>query len=156
MIRMLMVLAMGLATGAPAFAQASSGKPSVQVMFFTADWCPNCRIIAPKLEQAMLQAPGAEQVTIDITDSARWDQSQERALEKRLVRLYNAYVGTTGFAVIAAADTGETIACVNRLHEPLVIRAMIARAVTRVATRPAHQRADGRDPACPAERAPPS
>jgi thiol-disulfide isomerase/thioredoxin len=142
------------------FAQAQSARvaapqPAVRVVFFTADWCPNCRVLAPRLEAAMRGAALAEQVDIDITDSARWDASLERALDKRLVRLYNAYVGTTGFAVIAAADTGETIACVTRVHEASVIAALTARAIARTRERAPGARADGRDPACPAERAPP-
>ena len=156
--RFAFVLAAMLATTLYANAQTgrpATPQPAVRVVFFTADWCPNCRVVAPRLEAALRGAPQAERVDIDITDSARWDASLERALDQRVVGLYNAYVGTTGFAVIAAADTGETIACVTRLHEPAVIAAMIARAMVRSQEPAAGARGLGVDAGCPAERPPP-
>lgn len=142
------VLAFGAANAQPPRAQT----PSVKLVFFTADWCPNCKVMAPRLDAAMRQMSGVQRIDIDITDSARWDASLERALDGGVVRLYNAYVGTTGFAVFAATDTGETLGCVTRVHDATVIATLAERAKQRVATSPPHQRAPSRDLSCPAER----
>lgn len=153
MIRVLLLMALVLLAPGGAFAQAP--KPSVKLVFFTADWCPNCRIIAPRLDAALARVSGVERVNIDITDAARWDASLERALDANVVRLYNAYVGTTGFAVFAAADTGETLGCITRLHDAAVIASLAERAKQRVASAAPNARAPSRDLSCPTERAPP-
>jgi thiol-disulfide isomerase/thioredoxin len=136
-------------------AEARAQEKPVKLVFFTADWCPNCNVLAPRLAQASANLDGVERIDIDITNAQRWDASLERALDRRVVRLYNAYVGTTGFAVIAAGDTGETIACVNASFEAATIEIMLRRAIERVGATPPHQRAQRAQRACPAERAQP-
>lgn len=147
-------LAFACGLAGAAFAQTPSQKP-VKVVFFTADWCPNCRFLAPRLTEAMQRVDSAERIDIDITNAKTWDDSLERALDKGIVRPYNAFVGTTGFAVITASDTGETIGCVNAIFESAAIERLIRRGVERVRTLPAGQRALARDSTCPKERAPP-
>lgn len=127
---------------------------SVKLVFFTADWCPNCRVLEPELMRAVGRVTGVERIDVDITNAGRRRESQARADEGGVRRLYDAYVGKTGFAAIAAADTGETIACVTSAYAAPEIEAALRRAVARIRTRPPLARADSHGTGCPAERRP--
>ena len=98
-------------------------EPLVKVVNFTADWCPNCRILNPRLDEAISAFDGDEIVRIDLDVTAiRRDSSalEKAAIETELLQkagehqvayLWNWYGGITGIAVAVAADTGEPIAC---------------------------------------------
>jgi thiol-disulfide isomerase/thioredoxin len=102
------------------------GEPVVKVVNFTADWCPNCRILNPRLDEAISAFPGEEivRVDLDVTEIRRGSSALEKAaVETRLLQkadthkvayLWNWYGGITGLAVAVAADTGEPIACFMR------------------------------------------
>ncbi len=129
--------------------------PLVRAVLFRADWCANCHILEPVLEQAMVQAVGVpvELVVLDFTDAARWDQSIEIALDHDVVGIYNAYAGITGLVVLTSADTGERIDCINRTFSaPAMVHAM-EKAVLTVQTTPPGDRS-AKSVFCPPGRAP--
>jgi thiol-disulfide isomerase/thioredoxin len=128
-------------------------QPLVRAVFFHADWCSNCRMIAPVLDQAKNDGRNlrVEHLTLDFTNPASWDQAIEIALDHNVVSVYNAYAGTTGLVVLVAADTGERIDCVNRLYTaPAMVQAFES-AVHRVETTPPGSRDVG-SIVCPAGR----
>ena len=109
-----------------ACAASAVGEPLVKVVNFTADWCPNCQILNPRLDEAISAFPGEEiiRVDLDVTEIRRGSSALEKAaVETRLLQkadthkvayLWNWYGGITGLAVAVAADTGEPIGCFMR------------------------------------------
>ncbi len=145
MIRALIAAAMFALSAQAACAQT----PTVRLVFFTADWCPNCRVLEPELARAVSRVSGAERVDVDATDARSQAESAARAERLGLARLYADYAGKTGFAAIVAADTLEPIACITASFAAPEIEAELRRAITRVRTRPPLSRATDRAAACP-------
>ena len=109
-----------------ALAWPVSAEPVIKVINFTADWCPNCQILNPALEEAINRLPAGEVelVNLDMTEAGRRSSEEDRlnawADAIRLADTHQAgylwdwYGGVTGIAAIVSADNGEPIACVNR------------------------------------------
>ncbi len=114
-------LILSLVTALPA-----SAEPVLKVINFTADWCPNCRILNPRLDEAIAAfEPGSiERVDLDVTSIRRDSTMIEKAAvetdalrlagEHKAAYLWDWYGGVTGIAVAIAADTGEPITCFMR------------------------------------------
>lgn len=104
----------------------ASAQPVLKVINFTADWCPNCRILNPRLDEAIeaFEAGSIERVDLDVTRLRRNSTMIERAevqtelLEQahshQVAYLWDWYGGVTGIAVAVAADNGEPITCFMR------------------------------------------
>ncbi len=133
----------------------NAAQPVVRAVLFRADWCANCHILEPILEQAMMQVSDVpvELVVLDFTDPASWDNSIETALDHDVVKVYNAYAGVTGLVVLTAVDTGERIGCFNRTFSaPAMVHSMKT-AVSTSLSLPRGQRDTG-SILCPPGRAP--
>lgn len=121
----------------PALANA---EPILKIINFTADWCPNCRILNPELDAALQEFPSGsiKLVKLDMTyagRSASADQKNEAfanaintANSHQAGYLWDWYGGVTGIAVIISADNGEPISCVNRSHDMAAIVAYLREA----------------------------
>ena len=104
----------------------SSAEPAVKIINFTADWCPNCRILNPRLDEAIDAFPpgSVERIDLDVTGARRGTPALDvAAVHTEALRvagahkaayLWNWYGGVTGIAVAIAADTGEPITCFMR------------------------------------------
>lgn len=104
----------------------AAAEPVVKVINFTADWCPNCQILNPRLDEAIeaFEAGSIERVDLDVTRIRRNSTPVERAEvqteilllanEHKATHLLDWYGGITGIAVVIAADTGEPITCFMR------------------------------------------
>ena len=111
----------------------ASADPVVTVINFTADWCPNCQILNPRLDEAIeaFDAGLIERVDLDVTRIRRNTSMVERGLiETELLQtadshqaayLWDWYGGITGIAVAVSADTGEALTCFMR---PMTARAI--------------------------------
>ena len=111
----------------------ASAEPVVKVINFTADWCPNCQILNPRLDEAIeaFDAGLIERVDLDVTRIRRNTSLVERGLiETELLQtadshqvayLWDWYGGITGIAVAVSADTGEALTCFMR---PMTARAI--------------------------------
>lgn len=107
-------------------AAPATAEPVVKIINFTADWCPNCRILNPRLDSAIdAFEPGSiERVDLDVTKIRRNSSAIERAqvetearllaAEHKAAYLWNWYGGITGIAVAISADTGEALYCFMR------------------------------------------
>lgn len=110
--------------------------PSVYLVYFTASWCPNCKVLTPKLAvaEAALRAQNApvEVVYIDASNAQTLAASEKRLPAKRLDGIYDLWSGITGLVVLAAADNGEPIDCLNRQFSADAIEKFALNAVMRV------------------------
>ncbi len=94
-------------------------RPDMYVVMFRADWCAPCKIVEPNLERALktLADPGIQFINIDITDPFRSERSAHLAFDAAIVKQYNQWYGTTGFAAMIDADTKNTLGCVNMVYD---------------------------------------
>ena len=109
---------------APQTATADTA-PVVKVINFTADWCPNCRIIDPRIDEAIARFPEGriELVELDMTETRRGGDENRLRVFADAIRLADShqagylwdwYGGVTGLSAIISADNGEPISCINR------------------------------------------
>ena len=89
-------------------------KPEIYVVMFRADWCAPCKIVEPRLGQALagLHDPAIEYVNIDIS-GGQGEWNSHAVFDRQIVPQYNKWLGVTGFAAIIDADTKRTLGCVN-------------------------------------------
>lgn len=128
-----------------ALSQASApvaAEPIVYVVNFTADWCPNCKILDPALNEALstIQTPDIKHVVFDLTNIARTQETFELVNGTILGGVYGDYVGLTGLVVMVAADSGETVDCATRVMDAQAIAISIRNAVSIVRDRPVGER----------------
>ena len=119
-------LSLSLATVAAAETEGFADTPSVKVVNFTADWCPNCQILNPRIDEAIqrFDVGQVKRVDLDLTDASRRSPQPKRmktfsrAIQKAEAHqasyLWDWYGGITGIAVFISADNGEPLTCVNR------------------------------------------
>ncbi|MBL4854824.1 MAG: thioredoxin family protein [Robiginitomaculum sp.] len=122
-LKLLCVLVFAL-LGANTSANAQQ-RPDMYVVMFRADWCAPCKIVEPNLDRALktLGDPGIQFINIDITDPFRSERSAHLAFDAAIVKQYNQWYGTTGFAAMIDADTKNTLGCVNLMYD---VGAMVA------------------------------
>lgn len=114
-------------------AQAQAA-PLVKVITFTADWCQSCRLLNPRLNEAIKAAPLGEidRVDLDLT-ALRTDPSPDARdlLRKKIWQiagrhkasyLVDRFKDTTGIAIAIAADTGEPLSCFDSRHSEAFIQ----------------------------------
>ncbi len=94
----------------PSIEQSATGAPRVIAASFTSAWCSSCRILEPRLAEAMpaFKSAAIEFVEFDFT-FGETEALAARAAEQGLTRLYDANKGATGFTVLVDARSGEII-----------------------------------------------
>jgi len=104
-----------------------AGATDLYVVNFTADWCPNCKILDPALEQALrgIDNNRIRHISFDMTDSIRSGRTFDLVNGTVLAGVYGDYLGVTGLVVMIAADSGEKIDCATRLVNAGAIRESI-------------------------------
>ncbi len=92
--------------------------PDVYVVMFSASWCAPCRVVEPRLNDALisLRDPRIEYVNIDIS-TGNGDLNAHTVFDRGLVKQYNTWLGVTGFAAIVDGDTKQTLGCVNMTYD---------------------------------------
>ena len=110
--------ALTLALGTSSTANSLSSSPDVYVVMFRADWCPPCKVVEPRLHQALysLKDPNIEFVNIDIS-AGRGDINAHTVFDRGIVKQYNSWMGVTGFAAIIDGDTKRTLGCINITYD---------------------------------------
>lgn len=107
-----------------ACALPAAAEPTVKVINFTAKWCPVCRMLDPRLHDAVerFEDRGAILVNLDQTRLTRRDDAAQKVLMENLHQLtashnvaylWDWYGGHAGIAVIVAADNGEPLTCIT-------------------------------------------
>lgn len=88
--------------------------PDVYVVMFRADWCAPCKVVEPRLSEALrtLHDARIEYVNIDISNNqGAWNANA--VFDRGLVDQYNRWMGITGFAAVIDGDTKRTLGCLN-------------------------------------------
>ena len=116
--------------------------PTLYVVNFTADWCPNCKILDPALDNALstVRTPAIEHVVFDLTDLDRTQATFNLVNGTILGGVYGDYVGLTGLVVMVAADSGETVDCATRVMDASAIAISIENSLQLVRNRPVGER----------------
>ncbi|MGJ8559388.1 MAG: thioredoxin domain-containing protein [Litorimonas sp.] len=105
--------------GVSASTQAQSYRtinsvPDVYVVMFRADWCAPCKVVEPRLSEALrsLHDSRIEYVNIDISNNqGSWNANA--VFDRGIVEQYNRWMGITGFAAVIDGDTKQTLGCLN-------------------------------------------
>ncbi|MEH6696847.1 MAG: thioredoxin family protein [Hyphomonas sp.] len=103
---------------------SAAAEPSVKVVNFTANWCPLCRVLDPRLHDAVerFAERGAVLVNLDQTRLTLSDDTAQKVLVESLQQLtashhaaylWDWYGGQAGIAVLIAADNGEPLSCIT-------------------------------------------
>ncbi|MEL6614289.1 MAG: thioredoxin domain-containing protein [Bacteroidota bacterium] len=97
----------------PAFTSApgDADDPQVYAVVFTADWCPSCKVLDPKLAAVTddLAAMGVEVIALDLTDAASRRRAKAEAIGGGYGEVYAQHEGATGFALLLSAETKEVL-----------------------------------------------
>lgn len=121
-MRQLSICLIAIAT----LALPASAEPVLKIINFTADWCPNCKILNPRLAEAVSSFDDGqiEIVDLDMTKAGSGSTDIQKinvaSVAMRLADanqagyLWDWYGGHTGIAAVIAADNGEPIACFTR------------------------------------------
>ena len=105
---------------------SATAQSSLKIINFTADWCPNCQILNPRMDEAItaFNAGSIERIDLDMTKARRGGSvleiagvhtaARDRAAQHKAGYLWNWYGGVTGIAVVISADNGEPLTCFMR------------------------------------------
>ncbi len=117
-------------------------QPELYVVNFTADWCPNCKVLDPALYKALenVDKSRVKHIAFDMTTPAKTNQTFDLVNGTVLAGVYGDYLGITGVVVMIAGDSGEKIDCATRLVSSEVIEASIENSLDIVRNRPAGTR----------------
>ncbi|MEM9600368.1 MAG: thioredoxin family protein [Pseudomonadota bacterium] len=130
LITSLIALLFSFGVAVPASSQAyrvqTAATPDIYIVMFRADWCAPCKVVEPRLAQAMqtIRDPRIEYVNIDIS-AGQGDYNAHQVFNRGIVRQYNEWMGTTGFAAIIDGDTKQTLGCINISYDTASMTAHI-------------------------------
>lgn len=88
-------------------------EPEYLAVYFYADWCPNCKILSPKLEEVKakdnLNKEDILFVKFDLTDKTRIHQAILLAQALGIGEYLKSQGSGTGYLAVLSADTKEEI-----------------------------------------------
>jgi len=122
---------------------SAQAEPLLKVINFTADWCQSCRLLNPRLNEAIKAYPAGEisRIDLDLTDlqsdlpprdlARLHEQIWQTANRHKASFLVEWFRDTTGIAIVIAADTGEPLSCIDSAvsEEAIRKRLMLAKIV---------------------------
>ena len=92
--------------------------PTHYAVYFSADWCPNCKALSPVLTQARVEGKLDTQsvlfVTLDLTNPATIRQSMLLAQALGLEEYMKSQGSATGYVALLAADKKTELARFDR------------------------------------------
>jgi thiol-disulfide isomerase/thioredoxin len=93
-------------------------KPTLYALYFTADWCPNCKALTPVLEQARkegkLDAKDVLFVKLDLTDKTTIHQALLLSSAIGVAPFVQKQGSSTGYVALVAADKTTELARFDR------------------------------------------
>lgn len=127
-------------TPAPAKQPGSDSKPSGQAraaeapkiiaINFYADWCPGCKALKPKLEEAMKDAAGQPCLTVKLDQSDKDSKQAEYMLAALgLGDLWKEHAGKTGFVLLVDSTTKKVVNTITYKQEVKEIKSALMTAL---------------------------
>ncbi|MEO1100752.1 MAG: thioredoxin family protein [Pseudomonadota bacterium] len=115
----------------------ASAEPAVKVLNFTAEWCPNCQILNPRLSEAMdtLSDDQVQRVDLDMTSARGARRPAVMAVIESDTRAHQAgylwdwYGGATGLAAVISSDNGELLTCLLPANSVQDMQARLTQAI---------------------------
>lgn len=93
-------------------------KPKLIAVFFSADWCPSCKILAPELAAARMKGELNKKdilfVTLDLTDKATIHQSILLSSALGIAPFVQKQGSSTGYVALLAANKTTELARFDR------------------------------------------
>ena len=127
---------------------AHADTPGIQIINFTADWCPTCHIFDPALHDAVdgMSHQPVEWISVDLTHARTGTQQQKddmwsgflnRMQSAGIEQIYHAYnqYPYTGYAVVIASDSKEPLVCMQGVMNSREITFRLRRALNEVQRR---------------------
>lgn len=127
-------------TPAPAKQPGSDSKPSGQAhaaeapkiiaVNFYADWCPGCKDLKPKLEEAMKDAASQPCLTVKLDQSDKDSKQAEYMLAALgLGDLWKEHAGKTGFVLLVDARSHKVLGTITSMQEVKEIKSTLMAAL---------------------------
>ena len=95
-----------------------SPQPKLIAVFFSASWCPSCKILTPELDAARskgaLDSKDILFVTLDLSDKASIHQSILLASALGILPFVQKQGSSTGYVAVLAADKSTELARFDR------------------------------------------
>ena len=102
-----------------------TAKPTVAI--FYADWCGSCKVMEPKMNEAISQLNEQSALTVvkfDLTNEETKTKAASMAAEHGLTDLYNAKAPKTGFAILVN-ESGNNPMTITKADSVEVIKAKL-------------------------------
>jgi len=110
----------------PAAAQA----PEAIALIFYADWCPGCKALKPKLEEALASMHEQPCLFVKLDQTVKESHQAEYLLAALgLGDLWKEYAGKTGFVLLVDAKSHKVLETITSAQDVKEIKAALASAV---------------------------
>lgn len=115
------------ATATSAYAARPLPAPKLLAVYAYADWCPNCKALSPKLEEAKAKAKSDVLfVKLDLTDKARIQQSILLSSALGIAPWFQQQGSATGYVAVLDAVTKKEVARFDRESSDADIEKVLA------------------------------
>lgn len=109
---------------------AAAEAPKVIAVNFYADWCPGCKSLKPKLEEAMKDAAGQPLLTVKLDQTDKESKQAEYMLAALdLGDLWKEHAGKTGFVLLVDAKTKQVVKTITYKQEVKEITSALMTAI---------------------------
>jgi hypothetical protein len=131
--KILLALLLTLSLNSHAQAARPLPAPKIMAVYVTADWCPNCQVLGPALQQAiaaggLLQKPILF-VTLNLTDKPHIRQAIFMAQSLGAGPWLQAQGSATGYVALLNAQTKAELARFDRTSNAKAIQVGIEKAL---------------------------
>lgn len=117
-------------TRAPAKQAAAAEAPKIIALNFYADWCPGCKALKPKLEEAMKDAASQPCLTVKLDQTDKESRQAEYMLAALgYGDLWKENAGKTGYVLLVDAKTHKVLSTITYKQDVSEIRSMLMAAL---------------------------
>lgn len=112
-------------------AQAHAAEaPKVIALAFYADWCPGCKALKPKLEEAMKDAASQPFLNVKLDQTDKGSRQAEYMLAALgLGDLWKEHAGKTGFVLLVDAKTRKVVSTITYKQDVKEIKSTLMAAL---------------------------
>lgn len=109
---------------------AAAESPKIIALQFYADWCPGCKALKPKLEEAMKDAAGQPCLTVKLDQTDKDSKQAEFMLAALgLGDLWKEHAGKTGYVLLVDTATKKVVSTITYQQDVKEIKATLMSAL---------------------------